>query len=632
MCGIAGIFRFDEEFADVSALKNAISCLKQRGPDASGFYLDKNIALGHSRLAIIDLDPASNQPFQDSSGRYTLIFNGEIFNYQLLKRDLQLSGTHFRTESDTEVLLHLLINEGTKCLDSLNGFFAFAFYDRLTQKLILARDKYGVKPLYIYKNENYIAFASELKALIKLGIPKKIDYDSLFIYLQLTYLPATNCILEGVYKLKQAHCLSVDKNGKEDFQKYYSLLIKESKENYDTKKQKLDTLLDLAVQDRLVSDVPVGVFLSGGVDSSIVSLLAKRHKPDIQSFSIGFKGDKSFDESKYAENVAKLLGLEHYTLHLTENLLLENVERMLEYTDEPFADSSAIAVFNLCLQTRNFATVALTGDGADEVFGGYNKHIAEMKIRNGGIFTSIASKIAPFLKHLPESRGANIGNALRKVKKYSSSASLSVQERYWSWCCFNPEKSVLNSLSPFTNSKLSASCFKTFKKDKTNQLENYNLNYLLAADIDMVLEGDMLVKADRMSMANSMELRNPFLDSRVVDFAFTLSESDKVSGSVAKKILKDTFRSYLPGAVFDRPKRGFEVPLTKWLQNDLSFLIVKYLNTELVQEQNIFSSQYINELIVKLNSSKPDNSATQIWTILNFQIWFFKMLKVDGEL
>lgn len=629
MCGIAGIFRFDEEIVDIPALKNAISCLKQRGPNADGFYVDKNIGLGHSRLAIIDLDPASNQPFQDPSGRYTLVYNGEIFNYKSLKKDLQLSGTHFRTESDTEVLLHLLINQGANCLDSLNGFFAFAFYDKLTQKLILARDKYGVKPLYIYKCENYVAFASELKALIGLGIPKKINYDSLFIYLQLTYLPSTNCILKDVYKLKQAHLLKVGKDGKEDLIKYYTLFIEEKQDNYEIKKQKLETILDSAVLDRLVSDVPVGVFLSGGVDSSIISLLARRHKPDIQSFSIGFDGDKSFDESSYAENVAQHLKIQHHTFHLTNNILLENVEKMIEYCDEPFADSSAIAVFNLCNQTKKLATVALTGDGADEVFGGYNKHIAEMKIRNRGILTLIASSFSPFLKHLPESRGANIGNALRKVKKYSRSASLTIQDRYWNWCCFNSENDALKSLSPFTISKLSKSYFKIFKADKTHQLENNNLNYLLAADIDMVLEGDMLVKADRMSMANSMELRNPFLDSRVVDFAFTLSEKDKVSGSVAKKILKDTFRPYLPGEVFDRPKRGFEVPLTKWLQNDLSYLISKYLNRELIKEQNIFNAQYINELIVKLNSLKPDNSATQIWTVLNFQIWFFKNFKVD---
>ena len=203
MCGIAGILRFDDEIIDISALKNAIGCLSKRGPDAEGFYTDHRVGLGHSRLAIIDLDPTSNQPFQDETGRYILIFNGEIFNYQTLKSELQLSGIQFRTESDTEVLLRLLIKDGATCLNKLNGFFAFAFYDKVTQHLILARDKYGVKPLFIYKCEKYIAFASELKALVKLGIPKKINYDSLFIYLHLTYLPSPNCILEDVQKLKQ---------------------------------------------------------------------------------------------------------------------------------------------------------------------------------------------------------------------------------------------------------------------------------------------------------------------------------------------------------------------------------------------------------------------------------------------
>ncbi len=629
MCGIVGILRFDGHEIDKEAFEKAVVRLQKRGPDAKGHFFNSNIALGHTRLAIIDPEPASNQPFQDQTGRYQLVFNGEIFNFKTLRNELEKSGIRFRTKSDTEVLLELLIKEGTNCLPKLNGFFAFAFYDTHTQQLLLARDRYGVKPLYICQQDGYFAFASEMKSLLELGVPKQLDYASLLFYFQLNYIPSPNSILTDVKKLAQAHWLSVNAAKKYQSEEYHEIITTSNTGSYDSKKTDLKQILTQAVQDRLVSDVPLGVFLSGGVDSSIVALLAKRHLSGIHSFSIGFKDSPFHDESKFAETVAKHLKLEHHTFHLTNDEMLSNLDEMLDYQDEPFADSSAIAVFNLCKQTKKHVTVALTGDGADEVFGGYNKHLAESKIRKKNLLNSILSHSALLLDFLPESRSGIWGNEFRKIRKYSKAVSLSEKDRYWSWCSFNQEKDVLKLFKSDVALKLSTSKYEERKNIKIKYFSSIKgINNILRSDIDLVLEGDMLVKTDLMSMANSIELRNPFLDPRVVDFAFSLSDHDKVDGNTAKKILKDTFKPYLPFEVFARPKHGFEVPLLKWLNKDLEYLVETYLSSQFVTEQGIFEPFVISDLVKKLRSTNPGDVAQLIWALLNFQIWWKKHLQV----
>jgi asparagine synthase (glutamine-hydrolysing) len=627
VCGIAGIFRFDGNDIDAHSLQQAVDCLNKRGPDAKGTFIDKNIGLGHTRLAIIDPEPSSNQPFHDESGRYVLVYNGEIFNYKQLRNELEQAGNQFQTKSDTEVLLQLLIKEGSNCLSKLNGFFAFAFYDKQTHKLLLARDRFGVKPLYICKTDTFFAFASEMKSLVALGVPKKLDYASLLFYFQLNYIPSPNSIFEDVKKLPQAHWMAVNEKGNEDSGCYYTLKIEEEIAPYEHKKSDLRNLLSQAVLDRLVSDVPVGVFLSGGVDSSIVSLLAKRHMDSIHSFSIGFKDSPFFDESVYAEKVAKHLKLEHHTFFLSNQNMLDNLEEMLLYVDEPFADSSAIAVFNLCQYTRKHVTVALTGDGSDEIFGGYNKHLAELKIRQKTVLNTFMNISSPFLNHLPESRSGHWGNAFRKLKKYSQSVSLSEAERYWAWCSFTQESDAMRLFSPSTLKAFSENEYHKRRKEKLGYFERKSsIDNALASDVNMVLEGDMLVKTDRMSMANSLELRNPFLDPRVVDFAFGLNENDKVSNGTTKKILKEAFKSDLPTEVFNRPKHGFEVPLLKWLNEDLHHLVDQYLSLDFLEEQGIFQPEYIAQLVRKLRSNNPGDVAQRIWGLVIFQHCWKKFL------
>jgi asparagine synthase (glutamine-hydrolysing) len=623
MCGIVGIFRFDGKEIDSTSLTKAVATLNKRGPDNQGIHIHRKIGLGHTRLAIIDPEPASNQPFQDVTGRYTLVFNGEIFNFKTLRKELEKSGIDFRTKSDTEVLLQLLIKEGTECLQKLNGFFSFAFFDNQTQQLLLVRDRFGVKPLYICQTDKFLAFGSEMKALEALGIPKELDEASLLFYFQLNYIPSPNSIYKGVKKLNQATWLKMDADGTQTSGKFYELKIEEKNSSYEQKQIDLKNLLTQSVQDRLVSDVPLGVFLSGGVDSSIVSLLAKRHNSDIHSFSVGFKDSEYHDESIFAEKVAKHLDLKHHTFYLTNQEMLDNLDGMLDYIDEPFADSSAIAVYNLCKQTRQHVTVALTGDGADEVFGGYNKHLAESKIRKKSLLNSILGVSNPIINQLPESRSGIWGNEFRKIKKYSRSVSMSTANRYWSWCSFNQEKEVIKMFSVNIQHKILSEEYKVRKEEKLKYFKtNSNIENILASDMDLVLEGDMLVKADRMSMANSVELRNPFLDHRIVDFAFSLNQDDKVSENTAKKILKDTFKPYLPFEVFARPKHGFEVPILNWLKNDLKILVDSYLSESFIEQQRIFDINYISDLKKQLHSNNPGDLGQRIWGLLVFQIWW----------
>jgi len=364
MCGITGIFAFNiaGKFNKVHT-STATRALEKRGPDYQEVYLDEWVGLGHRRLSIIDTSAAANQPMWDEQKRYCIIFNGEIFNFQELKKSLLDKGINFFSNSDTEVLLKLFILEKEKCLNRLNGFFAFCIYDKQEQTFFIARDRYGVKPLlYVYDEHKFI-FASEMKAILQYGIEKDIDFTSLFTYLQLNYIPAPNTIFKKVKKLLPGQYLIIS-NCQLSIDNYYSIPYTRENANkvsYDDAKEALRNLLEAAVQRRLISDVPLGAFLSGGIDSSIITGLASKHKANLHTFSIGFKDEKFFDETEYAKLVANHFKTEHTVFSLTNNDLYEHVHSILDYIDEPFADSSAINVYILSKQTRKHATVALSG-------------------------------------------------------------------------------------------------------------------------------------------------------------------------------------------------------------------------------------------------------------------------------
>lgn len=630
MCGIAGVISKSETGDSfLHKISSATDCLSQRGPDGSGIYKHNNVALGHRRLSIIDVSEAGAQPMSDAGGRFTIVFNGEFFNFKQ-HRDFVLSkGITLKSGSDTEVLLYLYILEKEKCLQRINGFFALAIYDKQEEQLFVARDRFGVKPLLVFEDENALLFASEMKSLLSFGIKKELDETSLLAYLQLNYIPQPYSIFKNVRKLKAGSYLkfSVQQKKTTEEKLFYEIPYAETIStvpSYDDAKNKLYELMEASVKRRLISDVPLGSFLSGGIDSSVISGLAAKHTKHLKTFSIGFRDEPMFDETRYAELVAKKHNTEHTVFSLTNNDLFEVLHDVLTYIDEPFADSSALNVFILSKQTRKHVTVALSGDGADELFGGYNKHRAEWIIRNDTTFTNGMKLISPLLKTFSGSRNSRFGNKIRQVHRFADGAKLPASERYWRWCGFTDTK---NSDNLFLNKDEKRNA--EFEKRKSKLLNNINgkndLNDVFLTDMNLVLQGDMLTKVDLMSMANSLEVRTPFLDYEVVNFAFSLPSSYKINKTVQKKIVKDAFKDLLPVEIFTRGKQGFEVPLLKWFRTELKVMITDdLLNDDFVHSQNLFNVEEIKKMKQQLFSNNPGEIHARIWGLIVFQYWWKK--------
>jgi asparagine synthase (glutamine-hydrolysing) len=565
----------------------------------------------------------------DETRRYCIVFNGEIFNFLELKKELEQRGvTSFFSHSDTEVLLKLFILEREKCLHKLNGFFAFCIYDKEEQSFFLARDRYGVKPLLYQFDEDKFLFASEMKSILAYGIEKELDYTSLHTYLQLNYIPAPRTIFQNVKKLLPGHYLEV-RSRKLEVRSYYSIPYPANTEqpttnNYEEAKQKFKQLLEASVQRRLVSDVPLGAFLSGGIDSSIVTGLAAKHKPDLHTFSIGFRDEKFFDETNYARLVAKHFKTDHTVFSLANNDLYEHVNAILDYIDEPFADSSAINVYILSRETRKHATVALSGDGADELLAGYNKHAAFHRAIHPGWKESLVVSLLPLWRNFPQSRNNSFSNKTRQLQRFSEGMKLSPKERYWHWAGFASREKAYQLFSENSRELLNRHEFNQFKDELLKTVpDNESINDILLTDMNLVLPNDMLMKVDLMSMANGLEVRTPFLDFELVNFAFSLPDEFKINPKIRKRIVQDAFRDFLPPALYNRPKKGFEVPLLKWLRKEMKSLIEDDLLSEkFILEQNIFDYHAVDLLKKQLFSTNPGDVHARIWGLIVFQWWW----------
>lgn len=636
MCGITGLLAFSESGKQrLGKVKEANAQLLRRGPDSGAEHQDSRVALGHRRLSIIDTSSCAAQPMRDKSGRYVLVFNGEIFNFAALSEQY-LKGVWERiggpvSHSDTEVLLYLLIEYGPKCLEWLSGFFAFALWDAETEELLMARDRFGKKPLLYYQNEDYLAFASEMKSLFAWGIPRKLNYTVLHQYLQLNYVPQPQSMVAGVQKLKPAHYMRVSKGGVKEYVPYYVLKTHPEQYgnySYDDAKQELVRRMDNSVQERMIADVPIGAFLSGGIDSSVVVAMAAQHTDKLRTFSVGYKDNPFFDETKYARLVADRYKTEHTVFSLTNNDFLEHVGGVLDYLDEPFADSSAIPVYILSAYTRRHVTVALSGDGGDEVFAGYNKHGAEWRVRQQSLLNSLVRAAHPVWSALPRSRNGKLTNKFRQLHRFAEGAKLGDKERYWRWAAFNNPKQVNALLRETVSDSVDIAEMEREKAAILEVIDGKDYNEMLVADMNLVLLSDMLVKVDLMSMANSLEIRSPFLDYKVVDFAFSLPAEYKINGELKKRIVQDAFRPMLPEELYNRPKQGFEIPLLGWFRNELWSLINDdLLEKDFVQKQGIFDPEAIEALKQKLRSNNPEDSHATIWALIVFQHWWKKYLQ-----
>jgi asparagine synthase (glutamine-hydrolysing) len=623
MCGIAG-FSGNTQHLSKDTFAKALETLNKRGPDHREIFQDGNLFLGHARLSIIDTSNNGHQPMSDPSGRYTIVFNGEIFNYEELRKTY-VSDVNYTSTSDTEVLLHLLIRKRKDAIALLNGFFAFAFYDKLDNTLLIARDRYGVKPLLYAQTEVGFAFASEMKALLQLPVKKEIDFDTLFLYLQLNYVPFEHSMLKGVMKVKPGNYLQLKGTTIVANEPYYTIPFSPKNYtslSYEESQKELRSLLEGAVERRLVSDVPLGAFLSGGIDSSIIVSIAARKVKRLNTFSIGFKDNPYFDETQYAKLVADRYKTNHTVFSISNEAMYENIFDLLDYIDEPFADSSAIAVYSLCQQTRTKATVSLSGDGGDELFAGYNKHKAMYRFEQMKALNPLFALSTPIWNLFPQSRNSKMGNVFRQLSRYSEGAKLKADERYWRWCVFADENTTATM---FGKPMFSEAVMKARKQELYQLIDESDLNTSLLADMKMVLPNDMLTKVDLMSMANSLEVRTPLLDYTVVNFAFQIPFQYKLRNGVTKSILKDAFRADLPEELFNRGKKGFEVPLTHWLKTGLWSLIDEDLLSErFVTEQGIFNYESIRSLKQQLQSNNPGDAHARIWGLLVFQYWYRK--------
>uniref|UniRef100_A0A832G7D9 asparagine synthase (glutamine-hydrolyzing) n=1 Tax=Ignavibacterium album TaxID=591197 RepID=A0A832G7D9_9BACT len=622
MCGILGIISYQKPISEkeIDLLTNTLS---RRGPDDRGIFSDGKVSFGHRRLSVIDL-VSGHQPMKSKDGKQIIVYNGEIYNYLQIKKQLTVLGINFNTTSDTEVILEAYRALGfEKMLSFLEGMFAFALYDIEKNLVYLVRDRFGEKPLYYYKNNTKFYFASELKALELIISNRSINLTALNLFFALTYIPAPYTIYNDVYKLQQGHYLKIGLNGNTELKNYYNLAeIINSNElitDYEEAKSELKELLFDSVKARLISDVPLGAFLSGGIDSSIISSIMAQHanKP-IKTFTIGFK-EKQYDESERAALVAKHIGSEHTIKFIDHNDILKTIDEVIDYFDEPFGDSSALPTYFVSKMTKEYVTVALTGDCGDELFGGYEKYLAAYYVNR---FKRLPSPLQGLIKStislIPHTPFTN--SFLRKTKKVINNAGLTHFDLHFNLMSlgFGEEerKSLLNS-----------DYFETVKSFVLNYYDSIYRNEPMDkgfyTDINVVLEGDMLTKVDRMSMINSLETRVPFLDSKIVEFSQRLPLEFKISGTQQKKILKDTFGYLLPEETLKFSKRGFGIPINLWFRNELRPELEKVLNPSLIEKQDIFDYNAIKKIFDEHMSGK-ENHTSKLWCLYVFQKWYAK--------
>ncbi len=596
--------------------------LRPRGPDGDGYFVDENIALGHRRLSIIDVAGGA-QPIATADGRFQFIYNGELYNYVELREDLESRGVKFTTHSDTEVLLYALAEFGVDGLQRCAGMFAFALWDRQEKSLLLARDRVGIKPLYYAARDGDIVFASEMKAILQHpAVERRMDLLSVSKYLTYGYVPAPHTIFEGVHKLEAGEWLKFSAAGLHK-EKYWDIPLADnplSDSNVDEQAMELRALLRDSVRTHLRSDVPVGVFLSGGVDSSaIVALAAKQVSTKLHTFSIGFE-EASYDESSYARQVAKMYATEHHHEVLSSKRAVEMLPGVMKILDEPFGDASILPTYLLSQFTAKHVKVVLGGDGGDELFAGYPSFQAH-KITEKLSFlpTSWRDALVRWARRLPVSHGYASLEFL--LQQFFKGAGISPEIRFFLWMGPFSNEQKRGVLSPHVQQAL-------LRSNPYEDVLNLVKQSGLVSDFERILylctklylgEG-VLQKVDRASMANSLEVRVPLLDHGVVEFAARLPNVYKLHGFKTKYILKRAMRGLLPDNIIHRRKAGFMIPLATWLKNDLRELVEDTCSTDRLQRDGIFNPVSVRKLIDDHFAGQRDYRKV-IWTIVAFQLW-----------
>jgi len=628
MCGIAGFTRFQALDADKGTLLKMGSAIQHRGPDAAGIYIDEHVGLCHQRLSILDLSEAGNQPMKSSTGRYIIAYNGEVYNFLDLRQELETEGNTFKTHTDTEVILRLYEKNGIDFIHALNGMFAIAIWDTVEHSLFLARDRLGKKPLYYYQENGCFAFASEIKSLLCIpNIDRSIRLDAIKDYFAYQYIPDPKTIFKNIYKLNPGHWIKVDSNAVKIHQYWDVSFSNISKKSQSAIEEDLYNLLEDSVTKRMISDVPLGAFLSGGIDSSaIVGMMAHNSNHPITTCSIGFD-NKKYDEIKYAKKVANLFNTNHNEFTVKTNVS-ENLKKIAAFFDEPFSDQSFVPTYFVSQLARKQVTVALAGDGGDENFAGYSKYTVdqtENNIRNL-IPSLVRRNLFPPLAQLMSSSN---NPYLRKGCSLLNTLSVNPDRAFFITNSFFNEQIwnniVIGDLKRETSNYDPAEITTHFynKADTDNHLSK-----ILYTDIKTYLPGDILVKVDRMSMANSLETRAPILDYRVVEYAASIPSSMKLKKNEKKYILKNCLSNLLPHDILYRKKMGFSVPLAQWLRHEIKTIANDHLFKPNAGISYFMDTNKLLQLWEAHQSGKWDYSK-ELWSILIFELWWQNYMERD---
>jgi len=631
MCGIVG---FIDKNKSIDVLSDMLQIQSYRGPDDSGIYFDEKsgVHFGHNRLSIQDLTSHGHQPFISDCENYVIVFNGEIYNFKTIRVELEKLGYKFISNSDTEVILYSYKEWSIKCIDKFIGMFAFAILDKLQNKLFLVRDRAGVKPLYYYTDENQFMFSSEIKSFHKHPeFKKEQNLEVLPYFFQFGYIPAPYTIFQNCYKLEAGHYLEFNiQHSTFNITKYWDVnefyLQDKLTKREDEIIEDIENILDDAIDLRMVSDVPVGVFLSGGYDSSLVaSILAKKQGKKINTFTIGFD-DEKYNEAEHAKTIAKHLGTNHTEYYMKNSDMLDLVEKLPFYYDEPFGDSSALPTMIVSKLSRQSVTVALSADGGDEAFCGYSKYFFLNKFQN--IFSnSFKRKVlktglnffsADSVEYINGKLGKNLKqtNIKEKYTKFKRAInSSSLEEMFENASSYVDKNEIARFLKVSKNQEL-------FKKwEKIGSIEF--LNQMMAIDYKLFMNDDVLTKVDRATMSVSLEGREPLLDHRIIEYMAKVPLDIKYKNNQGKYLLRQVLYKYLPKEMVDKPKSGFQIPLNEWLRGELKPLVLKYLDDSRLDE-SIFNIEEITQL--KKRFFAGVDIGTTIWFILMYQMWKEKWL------
>lgn len=636
MCGICGILDYSKgQRIDDKIINRMNLNMAHRGPDESGtFIADESnpaVGLGHRRLKIIDLSSYARQPMCNEDKSIWIVFNGEIYNFPELRKILEEKGHKFISHSDTEVILHLYEEEGVDCVKKLRGMFAFAIWDSNKKSLMLARDRFGKKPLlYSFKNGRF-SFASEFASLLSgAEVSKEINFNAIDDYIAFGYVPAPETIYKDISKLLPGHIL-VLKNRELRLERYWKIdYSKKISISFNDAVETAGNLLQEAVKIRLYSDVPLGVFLSGGIDSSTVVALMSRINPSvkIKTFSIGFD-DKDFDELKFARIVAKQYNTQHYEFVVKPNVL-EILPELVERYGEPYADSSCIPTYYVANRTRKHVTVALNGDGGDELFAGYERYRVAYLSRTYNRLPSFLRKglIEPIIYSIPGR--ADSRATISRIKRFLDGAALPLPARYLRWVSFF-DKTLQNGLfsKSFLKRIIDAPPDKILAPYFDNPDNNELIDVLLEADTNTYLPNDLLVKMDIATMANSLEARSPFLDHRLAEFIVSLRGDFKMRRLVKKYLLKAIIKDFVPRENINRPKMGFGMPIGRWFRGELKELLTSTLLSKKSLDREYFNADFVKAM-VKQHLEQRIDYGHQLWTLMMFELWHRRFIDNDA--